>query len=169
MGPLIPLAGIAAGVYAIKRWFDKKTAAVNPAGFAPPADGGAPPDAGGPVPDAGGGSGGGSGGPYDPGYPMTADPTYAGPKNLVQIAAMKKEADRLKLLSTRPMTSATAPTLSSLASRLASFDVSKVTAAPAPAPAPPPLGSLSRAASTFAPAPSPTTTILKPGSVIRKI
>ena len=148
MGPLIPIVAIGAGVYAIKRWFDAKSAAPvgtapADAGYAdpgmPPADPGAPADQGG---GGGGGGGGpnptqGSGGPYDPGYPMNTDPTYTTPP-AAGTATLKQQADAInKIMQPRLMTGANAAT-STLPSKLgtvASRAGSLFTAAPqAPAP-----------------------------------
>lgn len=156
MVPLVPLAAIGLGAYALKRWFDGKkvtSAPVTPTGFS---DGGAAPP---PAPaDPGGGSsgggGGGSAGPYDPGYPMSTDPTYAAPPmSLNQMGATLKQLTQPKIMTAQAR--AASPTAGSFAARAASIPSTYLASGPEPVPVAPPPKTFSAITAAVAPAPAP--------------
>lgn len=138
MGPLIPLAAIGAGIYAVKRWFDAKKAPAAPSASDAAYDTSGAPGPGQPQ-DGGGSSGGGGGGggqaPGDPGYPMSTDPTYTGqPMSLNQMGSMLKQLTQPKVMTAQER--AASPTASSFAARASSIPSTYLTTGPAPVPAP---------------------------------
>lgn len=156
-----PIALIAAGAYAAKRWFDMKKAA--PGSTSETGYGAMPPqDAGGGA-SQGGGGGGGSAGPYDPGYPMSTDPTYAPqpPLTLSQQAKAFAAITQPKIITTAER--AASPTASTFTARAASIPSTYLASGPTPAPAPSPFK-----VPVVQPATTAVATILKPKTLTGK-